>query len=673
MKPGFKTHKRFLPNLIFLGLCWNSYAATIPHAGDWQIAGPFGGSATAVAIDDKHPDVLLAGARQSLLFKSENSGTSWNILPFPKRTFGEVGAILIDPLSSDHYLVGLVGTSDAGLFESMDAGLTWKPIPSLRGFSVRALSASLSDPSRFVAGTTQGVYISTDSGGNWSRISDPANLEMLVITAVAIDPKDPNVIYAGTAHLPWKTTDGGKTWESIHSGMIDDSDVFSIYIDPRSPQQVFASACSGVYQSPNGGALWRKMMGIPNTHRRTHVIRQDPEQPNTIYAGTTLGLFKSIDRGATWQQVNRQQVNSLVFDSERPSDMYLALEDDGLWKSDDRGKTLSPLNSGFVARRLTGVTLSGKRLVAIQTHDGDTTALFASEDNGTTWTKIQAQGLGGIHLTSITGVPGSDRLLFATNPRDMFKSTDGGVTWKPISVTAMVVDSPVPVLQGARKGSSKTPRKPAGRTVHPNEFRSLTAISSGTQAILLAATNHGLLRSSDKGVTWTVAQSGYADNFDDIYTSPISDGRLVARSPVGIYFSNDFGENWNRIPFPFPPAELTDFAVPPVGTSFPMLAATEHGLYRSPDLGQTWYPVRSGLPASTVKSVIYSPQEFIAYAVLYGQLYQSTDGGASWNVVPSSFHSLSIRQLWQPAELPDRLFAVTNDIGILFRKQAVIR
>jgi photosystem II stability/assembly factor-like uncharacterized protein len=104
-----------------------------------------------------------------------------------------------------------------------------------------------------------------------------------------------------------------------------------------------------------------------------------------------------------------------------------------------------------------------------------------------------------------------------------------------------------------------------------------------------------------------------------------------------------------------------------------MLAATDHGLYTSRDLGRTWYPVTSGVPASTVKAVIYSPQEFIAYAVSYGQLYQSKDGGNSWNAVPSSFHALSIRQLWQPAELPDRLFAVTNDIGILFRNQALIR
>jgi photosystem II stability/assembly factor-like uncharacterized protein len=447
--------------------------------------------------------------------------------------------------------------------------------------------------------------------------------------------------------------------------MIDDSDVFSIYINPQSPRQVFASACSGVYQSADGGEMWRKMMGIPNTHRRTHVIRQDPEDPGIIYAGTTLGLFKSIDRGLTWRQVNEEQVNSLAFNQAKPSAMYLALENAGLWKSDDRGKTLLPLNTGFVARRLTAVTTSGKRLLAIQTQDDDTTGIFVSDDEGTSWTKLQRhQGLAGVHLTSITGVPGDSKLLFASTAREVYKSIDGGMNWRVESLSAVVADMTQARASIKTKEARRAPRpKVTERTIHPNEFHSLLSIWSGTQAVLLAATNRGLLRSTNKGNRWVVANSGYADNFDEIYISPISDGRLVARSTVGVYFSSDFGENWSAIPF----------AVPPVGTSLPMLAATVHGLYTSKDLGQTWYPVTSGLPASTVKSVIYSAEGVIAYAVSYGQLYQSKDGGSTWNAVPSSFRSLSIRQLWQRAESPDRLFAVTNDIGILFRNQAVIR
>jgi photosystem II stability/assembly factor-like uncharacterized protein len=675
LKLGLKIHRILVP--IFVGLVVGSalFGASLPRDEDWRISGPYGGSATAVAVDSHNPKVLLAGARQSLLYKSDDSGNSWMMLPFPKRSFGEVGAILIDPVDSQHYIVGLVGTGNAGLFESIDAGVTWRPIPALTGLSVRALAVSASDPSRFVAGTTQGVYLSADSGQSWTRISDPGNLEMLGITAVAIDPADPATIYAGTPHLPWKTTDGGKTWQSIHSGMIDDSDVFSIYVNPLVPGQVFASACSGIYRSANGGGIWRKMMGIPNTHRRTHVIRMDPEQPGTIYAGTTLGLFKSIDRGVTWQQVNNQQVNSLAFDAAQPFDMYLALEDDGLWKADNHGGALSPLNNGFVARRLTAVTVSGKRLVAIQTQDGNSTGIFVSEDGGESWSKIpRPSGLEGIHLSAITGVPGDDKLLFAANPRQVFKSADGGQSWKAVDIAAVLSEKGRYVVTKGAKGREVVKQTTVTRTVHPNEIHSLAAIGSGTQPVLFAATNRGLLRSSDKGSHWDVSATGSADNFGQIYTSPISDGRLVARSSIGIYFSDDFGQNWKATAFPFPTSELTDFAVPPVGTHLPMLAATVHGLYLSRDLGRTWYSVTSGLPVSTVKSVVYSStQGFVAYAVLYGQLFQSKDGGDTWSAVPSSFRSLSIRQLWQPAELPDRLFAVTNDIGILFRNQALIR
>ncbi len=213
-------------------------SGSIP-ANDWTIAGPFGGTATTVAVDSKNPTTVLAGGMSSLLFRSNDSGGSWQLLDFPQRTLSEVTSILIDPGNSDHYLVGMIAADGAGLFDSSDRGQTWRPVNDVYGFGVRALTVAASNPSRFVAGTQRGVMLSDDSGKHWKRISDPQNLEMQGITAVAIDPNDPNVIYAGTTHLPWRTTDGGKTWDSIHTGMVDDSDVFSIYVDPQSSDENF--------------------------------------------------------------------------------------------------------------------------------------------------------------------------------------------------------------------------------------------------------------------------------------------------------------------------------------------------------------------------------------------------------------------------------------------------
>jgi hypothetical protein len=63
--------------------------------------------------------------------------------------------------------------------------------------------------------------------------------------SVAFDPKDRRIIYAGTLHLPWKTTDGGKTWQSIHVGMADDSDVFSIMVDRNRRHRILAGHAAG--------------------------------------------------------------------------------------------------------------------------------------------------------------------------------------------------------------------------------------------------------------------------------------------------------------------------------------------------------------------------------------------------------------------------------------------
>ena len=182
------------------------------------------------------------------------------------------------------------------------------------------------------------------------------------------------------------------------------------------------------------------------------------------------------------------------------------------------------------------------------------------------------------------------------------------------------------------------------------------------------------MRSADKGTKWTLAQTGSEGPFQGIFLSPANEGRVVAKGIAGLYLSRDFGETWKSIALPLTPSKINDFAVPPFQSSAPFLAATSQGLYASKNGGLSWTLSSSGIPISTVESVIYSStQSLTAYAVEFGQLYQSKDSGTTWSAVPSSFTSLRIRQLWQPAQLPDRLFAVTNDIGILFRNQAFIR
>ena len=266
----------------------------VAFAGEWRSTGPYGGSATSIAIDPQHSNRLLAGTHSSLLFLSEDAGESWKALPFPRHFFGDLRVVTFDPLDSLHLLAGvhLSDRAEAGLYESRDGGQAWKAVPDLRGLPVEALSFWTADPRRLVAGTDDGAYLSTDSGATWIRITPKDSDELRTITAIAIDPSDARTLYAGTPHLPWKTTDGGASWQPMHSGMIDDSDVMSIVVDTRSPNRLYASACSGIYHSEVRGARWIKYRGTTDTQRRTRVIRQDPSRPEILLAGTTAGLLK---------------------------------------------------------------------------------------------------------------------------------------------------------------------------------------------------------------------------------------------------------------------------------------------------------------------------------------------------------------------------------------------
>lgn len=646
------------------------------HANDWKIAGPFGGTATAIAVDPAKPDVLLAGGLHSLLFRSDDGAASWKLLTLPKLNLSEVTCVLVDPTDSDHYLAGMVSAESGGLFESHDAGKNWHGVKGMDGFGIRALAASPSKPQRFAAGTLRGLWISDDSGKTWTRISDPNNYEMLGVSAVAFDVTDPNIIYAGTSHLPWKTMDGGKTWQSIHDGMIDDSDVFSIYVDPAQPSEVLASACSGIYLSGTRGDQWKKLIGIPNTSRRTHVIREDPANPNIIFAGTTTGLFKSINKGATWRTLNSTQVNSLVFDPARPTTIYLAMASAGIGKSNDSGEAIDLVNRGFVDRTITAVTRSGNKLVAVESSDSDGSGVFVSSDAGESWTQLHnMRGVDGTHLAAIAGLTSEDRILLAASSHQMFKSIDGGANWKPHPVR-LVETIMVPVqaprksrTRGKSSQPSEAPRLKAVDKVHEislSEISALYTLRKGTKDYIFAATDLGLLRSADSGDQWTRLNTPGGGAISALYYPPNSDGRLIARNGAGLSISRDYGDHWDELRFTLPVSEVNGIAIPS-DPSAPLLVATRVGLYSSPDGGSQWYAKAKGIGASTVNSVIYAGPDNVAYAVQYGQLYESTDGGSTWRALPTSIPALQIRQLWVPDSASARLYGITSDLGILFR------
>lgn len=661
-KPFLRLFRLFSVSLF---ICSYSFGFT-----GWEVAGPFGGTATALAVDPKDPQRLLAGSRNSLLYRSDNGGNSWERLSFPKRAWAQIEAIVIDPADPQHYLIGVGNSPNSGLYESHDAGKTWQASPDFHGVSVQALTVWRGDNRRIVAGTRKGVYQSTDAGKTWQLISPSDNAELVAIESVALDPKDPNIIFIGTTHLPWKTMDGGKTWQAIHTGMIDDSDVFSMYVDPAKPELVLASACSGIYKSENQGNLWQKMNGIPKTHRRTHVIKQDPLHPDVFYAGTTLGLFRSTDRGTTWRQLNHYKINAITFENSDKHLMYLGMEHEGVWVSGNQGETLQPVNQGFISRNIKEVTVAGNKLYSIVSLEGNLTILFVSENQGRNWQLVKQSESTPV-LRHIAGV--SDNTLFASSERELYKSVDGGVTWKPVILT--VTFPATPARKITRIKGKKSPPATAQQIRRNSPVRQFNAVETlqieGT-TVLFVATDRGLFRSTNLGQTWTDANpSSLAGSALALYSTAGSQ-RLVLQSSLGLFQSEDGGLRWRMIRLPFSASTVLSVAVPPA-SSAPLLVGTTQGLYQSQDNGVSWRLINAGIPLSTVNSVQYHPvNKNEAYAVEFDHLYRTADGGTTWNVVPTDV-SARVRRLWFTASIPETVFGITSDIGVVFHNLAIIR
>src|SRR5262249_1742046 len=205
----------------------------LPLCAEWVSLGPFGGSASVVVADPHSPNTFLAGTRNALLFRSGDGGESWTPLPFPPQLRATLNTLVIDPQKPGVYLAAVPSDwpQSSGMLRSTDAGATWLQAPDLRSQQVRAIAFKRLDSQIVAAGTDSGVFESQDGGITWSRMSPADNSQLRPVVALAFDPKDSDILYAGTPHLPWKTTDGGASWHSIASGMIDDSDVFSIQVD----------------------------------------------------------------------------------------------------------------------------------------------------------------------------------------------------------------------------------------------------------------------------------------------------------------------------------------------------------------------------------------------------------------------------------------------------------
>ena len=189
--------------------------------------------------------------------------------------------------------------------------------------------------------------------------------------------------------------------------------------------------------------------------------------------------------------------------------------------SDDDGKTFRQARSVPVSSSLTGVSFADARTGWAVGHWG---AIVKTTDGGETWT---------VQRSDLT----VDQPLFSVYFKNthegwtvglwslMLHTTDGGATWSTVKL-------PPPL--GAKKAD-----------------RNLYSIFADAKGSLFIACEQGrVLRSSDGGVTWTYAETGYSGSFWSGVA--LQDGTLLVGGLRGtIYRSADGGSTWTAARTPF--------------------------------------------------------------------------------------------------------------------------
>ncbi len=281
------------------------------------------------------------------------------------------------------------------------------------------------------------------------------------------------------------------------------------------------------------------------------------------------GLFVKAPDGWRHAGFNLPIVSALDYDARDPSVLYLAAGN-GLIQVTEKGERWKILTGSDVTELLD---------VAVDAGDlyfSHTRGIEVSHDRGATWQNAAA-GL----RRKYTGAIRVDRrrpgVLVAGNEEGVFRSTDGGKSWR---------------LAGA-----------AGYQVLRVEQ------SPHDACYWLAATQGGgLFASTDCGATFeSNGNLGVGRNVYDIAFDPASPQRIaVAGFGVGVAMTEDRGRHWETRNSGLPNADAWSVVFDPARAGRLYTSIHEEAVYVSEDHGRSWR--QDGLPGSDVYSMKFVPE-----------------------------------------------------------------
>jgi hypothetical protein len=227
------------------------------------------------------------------------------------------------------------------------------------------------------AGTTIGVFLSTNNGTNWAPVQTGMPAEQVYSLAVS-----GSNIFAGTGGGVFLSSNNGTSWTAIDSGLTDIG-IFSIAV---SGSNILAgTATSGVFLSSNNGTSWKRA----DTGITTKRVQAIAVIGNNIFAGTYGGgVFLSTDNCATWSPVNSGLANTTIMSLAVKGDsLFAGTSSGGVFLSTNNGTSWTAVNSGLTGGQIIlSLATIGNDIFAGTGGDG----VFLSTNNGASWTAVNS-------------------------------------------------------------------------------------------------------------------------------------------------------------------------------------------------------------------------------------------------------------------------------------------
>ncbi len=212
------------------------------------------------------------------------------------------------------------------------------------------------------------------------------------------------VVYVGTVGEGlWRSTDGGGEWQRLKNGILSECDVRSIVVDPQAPDHLLIGTNEGIFRSEDAGNEFRACDG-DFSNKVVWSLAMSPHEPNRLLAGTRPAhVFESLDGGKSWSQLTtpieadspnpalrHNRVTHVGFDPQNKERIWAGVEIGGVFSSPDRGQTWSVLNQGLSSLDVHGMVIvpgPEQTSTLVLSTDND---VNLSTDDGSQWVPQQA-------------------------------------------------------------------------------------------------------------------------------------------------------------------------------------------------------------------------------------------------------------------------------------------